>query len=520
MCGWFHFRRIYKKTVILIDEYDVPLDKAFQHGYYKEMVFLIRAMFGKALKTNDALAFAVLTGCLRVSKESIFTGFNNFKILSITDTRFDEQFGFTDAEVQKLLSDYHLENRFRKVKEWYDGYRFGKADVYCPWDVINFVDRAKDDPEAKPEAYWINTSGNDLVKRFIDKAHKTTKNEIERLIAGEVIEKELRLDLTYEEIDQSIENLWSVLFTTGYLTQVGRTEEGAYRLVIPNREVREVFRLQINEWFKKSIFSNTERLNAFWKAVEAGDTEGIEQYLNRVLNNSISVFDTKARKEKKESSLSLIHIFQDSWMSVGWFKTVPGEETDPEGYSDGDERWYYAEKDGDVVKSRIKKINGYYYAFDEYGKMLEGLYKLEVSDKDILSYTEIESENDLPEDGDIEEVYYFGGNSKAGAMKTGTTTLDIDGERYTYNFRKSGDERGQGYNGIEDGAIYEKGKRLEADKDEKLKKVEWDGETYLVNTSGKIQKNKKNAKDADDRYYCTDSKGIVTYEGMEKKSEK
>ena len=300
MCGWFHFRRIYKKTVILIDEYDVPLDKAFQHGYYKEMVFLIRAMFGKALKTNDALAFAVLTGCLRVSKESIFTGFNNFKILSITDTRFDEQFGFTDAEVQKLLSEYHLENRFREVKEWYDGYRFGKADVYCPWDVINFVDRAKDDPEAKPEAYWINTSGNDLVKRFIDKANKTTKNEIERLIAGEVIEKELRLDLTYEEIDQSIENLWSVLFTTGYLTQVGRTEEGAYRLVIPNREVREVFRLQINEWFKKSIFSNTERLNAFWKAVEAGDTEGIEQYLNRVLNNSISVFDTKARKEKKK----------------------------------------------------------------------------------------------------------------------------------------------------------------------------------------------------------------------------
>lgn len=291
-----------KKTVILIDEYDVPLDKAFQHGYYKEMVFLIRAMFGKALKTNDALVFAVLTGCLRVSKESIFTGLNNFKIFSITDTRFDEQFGFTDAEVQKLLSDYHLENRFREVKEWYDGYRFGKADVYCPWDVINFVDRAKDDPEAKPEAYWINTSGNDLVKRFIDKANKTTKNEIERLIAGEVIEKELRLDLTYEEIDQSIENLWSVLFTTGYLTQVGRTEEGAYRLVIPNREVREVFRLQINEWFKKSIFSNTERLNAFWKAVEAGDTEGIEQYLNRVLNNSISVFDTKARKEEKESS--------------------------------------------------------------------------------------------------------------------------------------------------------------------------------------------------------------------------
>ena len=291
-----------KKTVILIDEYDVPLDKAFQHGYYKEMVHFIRGLLGEALKTNDSLSFAVLTGCLRVSKESIFTGLNNFKILSITDTRFDEQFGFTDTEVRKLLLDYHLEDRFEEVKEWYDGYRFGNADVYCPWDVINFVDRAKDDKEAKPEAYWINTSGNDLVKRFIDKANKTTKNEIERLVNGEAIEKELRLDLTYEEVDQSIENLWSVLFTTGYLTQSGRNEDGAYRLIIPNREVREVFRLQINAWFKKSIFSNTERLTAFWKAFEEGDTEGVEQYLNRVLSNSISVFDTKARKEEKESS--------------------------------------------------------------------------------------------------------------------------------------------------------------------------------------------------------------------------
>lgn len=291
-----------KKAVILIDEYDVPLDKAFQYGYYREMVHFIRGLLGEALKTNDSLAFAVLTGCLRVSKESIFTGLNNFKILSITDTRFDEQFGFTDTEVRKLLLDYYLEDRFGEVKEWYDGYHFGNADVYCPWDVINFVDRAKDDREAKPEAYWINTSGNELVKRFIDKANKTTKSEIECLINGEAIEKELRLDLTYEEIDQSIENLWSVLFTTGYLTQSGRNENGAYRLIIPNREVREVFRLQINEWFKKSIFSNTERLTAFWKAFEEGDTEGVEQYLNRVLSNSISVFDTKARKEEKESS--------------------------------------------------------------------------------------------------------------------------------------------------------------------------------------------------------------------------
>ena len=296
------YKHFNQKTVILIDEYDVPLDKAFQHGYYREMVALIRAMFGRALKTNEALAFAVLTGCLRVSKESIFTGLNNFKILSITDSRFDEQFGFTDKEVQKLLADYHLEARFSETKEWYDGYRFGNVDVYCPWDVINHIDRIKDDPNARPEAYWINTSGNDLVKRFVDKANRTTRNEIEQLIAGNAIEKTLRLDLTYDEIDNSIENLWSVLFTTGYLTQTGMTEDGAYRLVIPNREIREVFKLQIQEWFKKSIFSNTKQLTAFWKAFEEGNTDGVEMYLNRIMSNSISVFDIKTGEGKKEIS--------------------------------------------------------------------------------------------------------------------------------------------------------------------------------------------------------------------------
>lgn len=296
------YKHFNQKTVILIDEYDVPLDKAFQHGYYREMVALIRAMFGRALKTNEALAFAVLTGCLRVSKESIFTGLNNFKILSITDSRFDEQFGFTDEEVQRLLADYHLEARFSETKEWYDGYRFGNVDVYCPWDVINHIDRIKDDPNARPEAYWINTSGNDLVKRFVDKANRTTRNEIEQLIAGNAIEKMLRLDLTYDEIDNSIENLWSVLFTTGYLTQTGMTEDGAYRLVIPNREIREGFKLQIQEWFKKSIFSNTEQLTAFWKAFEEGNTDGVEMYLNRIMSNSISVFDIKTGEGKKEIS--------------------------------------------------------------------------------------------------------------------------------------------------------------------------------------------------------------------------
>ena len=291
-----------QKTVILIDEYDVPLDKAFQQGYYREMVSLIRGIFGDALKTNDSLSFAVLTGCLRISKESIFTGLNNFKILSITDVRFDEQFGFTDKEVNDILSYYHMEDRMKETKQWYDGYHFGNVDVYCPWDVINHVDRIKDDPGARPETYWINTSGNDLVRRFVNKANKTTRNEIERLIAGEAIEKQIRLDLTYDEIDNSIDNLWSVLFTTGYLTQIGLTEEGAYKLVIPNKEVREVYKLQIQEWFEKSLFSNVDQLQSFWKSFAEGNTEEIEKYLNKVLSNSISVFDTKGRNEEKESS--------------------------------------------------------------------------------------------------------------------------------------------------------------------------------------------------------------------------
>lgn len=291
-----------RKTVILIDEYDVPLDKAFQNGYYKEMVSLIRAIFGKALKTNEALDFAVLTGCLRVSKESIFTGLNNFKILSITDTRFDEHFGFTDEEVERLLAFYHVENRFAETKEWYDGYHFGNVDVYCPWDVINHVDRIKDDPMAGPEAYWINTSGNELVKRFIDKAGKTTRDEIERLIAGEAIDKQIRLDMTYDEIDNNIDNLWSVLFTTGYLTYTKISEDKKYSLVIPNKEIKEVFKLQIQEWFRNKIFSNTEQLQDFWKAFKDGNTQIMEMYLNKVLSNSVSVFDTKARNEEKESS--------------------------------------------------------------------------------------------------------------------------------------------------------------------------------------------------------------------------
>mgnify|MGYP000591784841 FL=1 len=296
------YRHYGHKVVILVDEYDVPLDKAYQNGYYKEMVSMIRSLFGEALKTNEFLQFAVLTGCLRVSRESIFTSLNNFKIFSITDARFDEQFGFTEDEVGKMLKDYHLEDHLAEMKEWYDGYHFGDADIYCPWNVINRVDDLCDTPEAKPKCYWINSSGNALVKRFVSIANRTTQDEIEHLIAGEPIEKSVRLDLTYDEIDKSIDNIWSVLFTTGYLTQADMTEQGAYKLVIPNKEVRTVYISQIQEWFKQKIADNTEQMAHFWKAIEDGNAEIIEQYLNLTLSNTISVFDTKAPEMEKENS--------------------------------------------------------------------------------------------------------------------------------------------------------------------------------------------------------------------------
>lgn len=296
------YRHFGKKVIVLIDEYDVPLDKAFQHGYYRQMAALIRGLFGQVLKTNDSLQFAVLTGCLRVSKESIFTGLNNFKVLSITDARFDEQFGFTEEEVRKLLAFYHLESHLSEVKNWYDGYRFGNADIFCPWDVIGHVDRLMEDPEAEPQPYWINTSGNDLVKRFIDKADKTTRDEIERLMTGGTIEKEIRMELTYEEIDRSIDNLWSVLFTTGYLTLEGEPEHGICRLRIPNEEVREVFRYQIRELFRENVMKNTAELEIFWRAFSDGEGKVIEEQLNRLLGNSFSVFDTRGDRRERENS--------------------------------------------------------------------------------------------------------------------------------------------------------------------------------------------------------------------------
>lgn len=295
-----------KKVVILIDEYDVPLDKAFQNGYYNEMVSLIRGLFGQALKTNEFLQFAVLTGCLCISKESIFTGLNNFKVMSITDSRFDEQFGFTDEEVKKLLSDYDMDSHFDEVKEWYDGYHFGRADVYCPWDVINHVDHLRDDSDAKPQTYWINSSGNSLVRRLINRADSSTKDEIERLIAGEAIEKVIRQDLTYDEIENSIDNIWSVLFTTGYLTKVGEvklpdSESYAYKLVIPNKEVREVFVLQIQEWFKAVVANDNDTMSLLSKAILDKDEAILARQLNIVMGRMISILDTKAPDDMKEN---------------------------------------------------------------------------------------------------------------------------------------------------------------------------------------------------------------------------
>ena len=295
-----------QKVVILIDEYDVPLDKAFQNGYYKEMVSLIRGLFGQALKTNEFLQFAVLTGCLRVSKESIFTGLNNFEINSIVDIDHDEQFGFTDDEVMKLLSDYDRSERYHDAKEWYDGYHFGNADIYCPWDVINFAKKLVSDPSARPSAFWINSSGNDMVKRFVDKADQTTRDEIEKLVAGGFVEKQLRLDLTYDEIDNTIDNLWSVLFTTGYLTKIGEvkvpdSESYAYKLVIPNKEVREVFILQIQEWFKAVVAKDDDTMKLLSRAILDKDEKQIARQLNIVMSRMISILDTKAPDAMKEN---------------------------------------------------------------------------------------------------------------------------------------------------------------------------------------------------------------------------
>lgn len=283
-----------QKVILLIDEYDVPLDKAYAHGYYSRMIDLIRAMFSAALKTNDSLFFAVMTGCLRVSKESIFTGLNNLKVHSISDVKYDEYFGFTDMEVRKMLSEYDLEAHSAEAREWYDGYLFGEQNVYCPWDVINYCDDLRSDPQAEPKAYWLNTSGNAMVRSLIQKAKTgTARMEIEELIAGETILKTLNEQLTHNEIDDSIENVWSLLYMTGYLTITERPSGGKYALRIPNREVRQIYTQQVLSWFRESVRKDTDKLTALYTAFEAGDTETIANYLNRQLITTVSFHDAR-----------------------------------------------------------------------------------------------------------------------------------------------------------------------------------------------------------------------------------
>lgn len=307
-----------KKVIILIDEYDVPLAKANEQGYYDEMAALIRNIFSSSLKTNDSLYFAVLTGCLRVAKESIFTGMNNLKILSISDVRFDEYFGFTDEEVKQMLAYYGLMDFYEPIKEWYDGYSFGNVDVYCPWDVISYCDELRANPKASPKDYWSNTSSNEAVKRFIEKAHTNTiKREIEKLVAGETVVKEIRQDLVYKGLYDSMENIWSILYMTGYLTKRGEVSGDRVSLAIPNMEIRKIYTRQIMELFKKNAYNDGEALHAFCEALKRGDVKKVEVCFTEYLKKTISIRDTFVRKNTKENFYHGILLgllgFKENW---------------------------------------------------------------------------------------------------------------------------------------------------------------------------------------------------------------
>lgn len=331
MLSRFLYKHYGQKAVILIDEYDVPLDKAYQLGYYDIMVDLIRNLFGQALKTNSSLYLAVLTGCLRISKESIFTGLNNFKVYTVKDVRFGEYFGFTDAEVRQMLKYYGFMSQYDSVKEWYDGYRFGNSGIYCPWDVINYCGDLQDGSVTRPQNYWVNTSSNSIVRKFIDRADGMTRDEIERLVNGESIRKKLRQELTYRDLDSGIDNLWSILFTTGYLTQAEKDDSDVIELVIPNKEVGWIFKEQIQGWFETETKKNMRGLVMFCKAFEENDTAVIEQGFTSYLRKTISIRDTNSRKEMKENFYHGILLGLFAGME-GWKVRSNAESGD--GYSD------------------------------------------------------------------------------------------------------------------------------------------------------------------------------------------
>lgn len=320
-----------KKVILLIDEYDVPLDKAYQSGYYDEMVELIRILFGNALKTNESLDFAVLTGCLRISKESIFTGLNNFKVFTIKDVRYREFFGFSDEEVREMLIFYGFDGQYDAVKEWYDGYRFGNLGIYCPWDVVNYCEDLRDGNVARPQNYWVNTSSNRIIRKLMEKADKEIRDELELLINGGSIKKAIRQELTYRDLDSSIDNLWSILFTTGYLTQCGQDDGDLTELVIPNREIQWIFEEQVWEWMKKDVRKDFQKLESFCKAFEEGDTEAIESGFNSYLRKTISLRDNSVRKVTKENFYHGILLGLFAGME-GWL--VRSNAESGEGYSD------------------------------------------------------------------------------------------------------------------------------------------------------------------------------------------
>lgn len=320
-----------QNVIILIDEYDVPLDKAYQAGYYDEMAELARNIFGQALKTNHSLYFAVLTGCLRISKESIFTGLNNFKVYTVKDVRYNEYFGFTDREVRDMLVSYGLMDQYDTVKEWYDGYQFGNLGIYCPWDVINYCDDLCDGNAVEPQNYWVNTSSNDIIRKFIGKATPITRNEIELLLNGSVIKKKIRQELTYRDIDSKIDNLWSVLFTTGYLTQSGENCGSLTGLVIPNKEISQIFTEQIKEWFEEENTKDITRLESFCKAFQENNVPVIEKGFTSYLKKTISIRDTNIKKHMKENFYHGILLGLLGNMS-GW--KVRSNAESGEGYSD------------------------------------------------------------------------------------------------------------------------------------------------------------------------------------------
>ena len=297
----FLYKHYGQRTILLIDEYDVPLDKAYHAGYYDIMVDLIRTLFGQVLKTNSSLYFAVLTGCLRISKESIFTGLNNFKVYTVKDVQYNEYFGFTDMEVRKMLEYYGFMDKYDIIKEWYDGYQFGNLGVYCPWDVVSYCHALKMNPSESPQNYWVNTSSNDIIRHFIDRADAFTKDEIEQLINGHGIKKEMHQELTYRDLDSDIDNLWSLLFITGYLTQEGDDKEGVSKLIIPNKEIHWIFVQQIRKWFKDETKKDPNKLNDFRRAFEDNDTASIEKLFTSYLRKTISIRDTNVRKEIKEN---------------------------------------------------------------------------------------------------------------------------------------------------------------------------------------------------------------------------